>query len=109
MRQVILACVFGLCSVGHAFAQTIAYQSVKIHPGDVINFHGGDFTTGGFLEYGHSALYLGLDPQTRERVFLDFTASETWGGGAPKKNERAFIGRILPEREFLMASAATHA
>lgn len=81
-------------------ADSVTYQGVTLQPGDVVNFYGGIFTTGGFLTYGHSALYLGIDPQTNERSFLDFTTS--------KANERAFVGRILPEREFLATSAKYH-
>lgn len=110
MKQVLVAIVLTILGVHGAFAQnqTVTYQGVTLQPGDVINFYGGIFTTGGFLTYGHSALYLGVDPQTNQRVFLDFTTTEKYYGGPAKKPERAFVGRILSEKEFWVASARSH-
>jgi hypothetical protein len=91
-----------------AFGQTATYQGATLQPGDVINFIGGVVTTGHFLTYGHTALYLGVDPQTGHRSFLDF--SVTKGGpieivfGTPQP----FVGRILTEREFLTYNARYH-
>jgi hypothetical protein len=79
----------------------ITYQGVTLRPGDIVNFYGGMFTKGPSpLTYGHSALYLGVDPQTGQRSFLDFTTS--------KERERPYLGRILPEMEFLTVSAKAH-
>jgi hypothetical protein len=83
-------------------SQQITYQGVDIQPGDVINFLGGEFTEipGWKRTYGHSALYLGIDPQGGRRSFLDFHASQ--------KDERAFSGEILGELEFLTYNAKNH-
>jgi hypothetical protein len=79
----------------------ITYQGVTLRPGDIVNLYGGMFTRGpSSLTYGHSALYLGFDPQMGQRSFLDFTTS--------KDNERPYLGRILPEMEFLTVSSKEH-
>ncbi|MCU1264628.1 MAG: hypothetical protein JWM21_946 [Acidobacteria bacterium] len=110
MKKVLAAMVFAVMALHSAFGQnqTVTYQGVTLEPGDVINFYGGIFTTGGFLTYGHSALYLGVNPETKQRVFLDFATTEKYFGGPAKKAERAFVGRILPENDFWVASARGH-
>lgn len=100
MKLVIVVIVLTILATPFAYGQTPSYQGASIQPGDVINFHGGVFTTCGFLTYGHSALYLGVDPETGKHSFLDFTIS--------KVKQRAFVGRILPEKEFLTISAEHH-
>jgi hypothetical protein len=103
--------VFFILGIGELFAPStaraqesdlITYQGAEIKPGDVINFLGGEFTKvpGLNLTYGHSALYLGVDPQTGHRSFLDFHA------GTP--DERAFSGEILPELDFLTYNTKEH-
>jgi hypothetical protein len=108
MKQVLAVIVLAILGVRSGFGQPAVYQGTTLQPGDVINFVGGAATTGGFLTYGHSALYLGVDPQTGLRTFLDF--SVTKGGpleivfGTP----RPFVGRILTEREFLAYNTRYH-
>ena len=78
----------------------ISYQGVTIQPGDVINFHQGVFTTATILTYGHTALYLGRDDETREPTFLDFSSKLT------KLTEPGpYYGRIMAERRFLSYNA----
>ena len=54
-----------------AQTDSVTYQGVTLQPGDVINFLGGGATTFNFLKYGHSSLYLGVNPETGRRTFLD--------------------------------------
>lgn len=102
----------GLILSGPAAAQTsnsVNYQGIVLQPGDVINFQGGAATAFHFERYGHSALYLGVDPQTHQREFLDFTTTK--GGmteyvlGSPQP----FYGRILNEKNFFTANLKSHA
>src|ERR1700683_4338460 len=80
--------LIGPCTARAQESELITYQGVEIHPGDVITFHGGEFTKipGLNLKYGHSALYLGIDPQKGHRSFLDFHAVTP--------DERAFSGEV---------------
>jgi|GEM_PF-6772620 len=109
MRQATFLTLLALLVAPFGFGQTITYLGIEIQPGDVFTFQGGVFTVDQrYLTYGHSALYLGLNPEMGQRSFLDFTATEEYLGGESKKDERAFVGRILSEREFLEASAKSH-
>lgn len=88
---------------------TATYQGVVIRPGDIINLQGGKATVFNYWRYGHSALYLGVDPQTQQRTFLDFTTTK--GEGVAKYifgTAQPFFGRLLNEREFLTASLEAH-
>jgi hypothetical protein len=86
---------------GRAQNDRITYQGVEIRPGDVINLHGGLATViGPALTYGHSALYLGIDPETRQRTFLDYTTT--------KDPAKPFLGRILLEEDFIVESMKEH-
>lgn len=76
------------------------YAGLFLQPGDVVDFPDGALKKLHLLDYGHTAMFLGVDPQTGQRSFLDFTTS--------KSDERAFEGRILPEKEFLQRSAENH-
>ena len=106
------AAVLGLLLSDASPAQSnndsVTYQGVRLQPGDVINFLGGGATTGGLLTYGHTGLYLGIDPQTRQQTFLDFSTTK----GGPIElvfgTARAFRGRILSEREFLDYNGRYH-
>jgi hypothetical protein len=85
-----------------------SYQGVAVLPGDVINFLGGAFTTLHYLDYGHTGLYLGVDPENHQRTFLDFTWAK---GDITEKilgSPQPFFGRLLGEREFLNANANFH-
>jgi hypothetical protein len=84
---------------GQEPSDRISYQGVTIQPGDVINWHKGMFTTGAFLAYGHTSLYLGRDEKTKEPTFLDFS---------PPAHMAPFLGPIVPEREFLAYNAKNH-
>lgn len=89
-------------------SEQIRYQGVTIQPGDVITFHGGGATTGHLLVYGHASLFLGIDPQTGKRTFLDFSTTK---GGATQivfGTSRPFNGRILGEQEFLSYNGKYH-
>lgn len=98
----------------------ISYQGVEIKPGDVIDFRGGWVTTTSvvvagaigrltpvnpikILTYGHTGLYLGIDPETGKRTFLDFTT--IW---EPKEPQMHFGGRILTEESFLTVNSNQH-
>jgi hypothetical protein len=78
------------------------WHGTEIEPGDVINFLGGMFTIAGYPRYGHTALYLGRDPQTGVATFLGFERT------VEQDKTRAFYGRILGEKEFLQKSAEWH-
>lgn len=96
-------------------ADTLTYQGVTLQPGDVIDFLGGGVTKGGFLVYGHAGLYLGVDLQTHQKMFLDFTITKYDSGiaqpGFPlpdNHDPKPFFGRILNETDFLTENARSH-
>lgn len=101
MKQVLVAILLGILVAPSAFGQMGIYQGVPLQAGDVINFTKGPFTTAHVQTYGHTALYLGVDPQTGKPTFLDFSITK----GDPA---RAFRGRILAEQEFLTYNAKSH-
>jgi hypothetical protein len=88
----------------------VTYEGLTLHPGDVINFLGGGATIGNFEKYGHSALYLGVSPETHERTFLDFTTEKEGLGDWLLRHGSAqpFFGRLLAETDFLNANARWH-
>jgi hypothetical protein len=106
----LLATMFA-CQVYAALKQDqTSYQGVNIYPGDVINLRGGLVTTlsGKSLTYGHTALYLGIDPQNGQRRFFDFTTNKDAALLGGSTSGRPFLGRILDEKEFLTVSAQEH-
>jgi len=110
--SILLNALMTLSLAPAAVAQTdsVTYQGVTLQPGDVVNFLGGGATTFNFLKYGHSSLYLGTDPETKQRTFLDFTTEKVdfgeWilGGGTPQP----FYGRLLSETNFLNVNSHWH-
>jgi hypothetical protein len=110
--SILLNTLIILCQAPAVVAQTdsVTYQGVTLQPGDVVNFLGGGATTFNFLKYGHSSLYLGVNPETKQRTFLDFTTEKVdfgeWilGGGTPQP----FYGRLLNETNFLNVNSHWH-
>lgn len=50
----------------------ILLRNTELQPGDVINFKSGWGAFLGIGEYGHTAMYLGIDPDRgQEKVFLE--------------------------------------
>jgi len=106
-----------VCAASGAHAQrygaegTLQWQGVAIKPGDVINFQGGAVTsaTAHFLTYGHSALYLGVNPENGQPSFLDFTTTKGGAQAFAFGSAQPFSGRIIVEVEFLAANAEAHA
>lgn len=101
--------VLGL--LGPALAQaadTVSYQGVTLQPGDVINFLGGGATSGNLLVYGHTGMYIGTDPQTKQKSFLDFSTTKGGPTNLVFGSPRAFGGRILTEVEFLSYNGKYH-
>ena len=77
--------------------QNLVIQNVILEPGDVISFLGG----GGSAvipgdTYGHTGMYLGVDPVTNEKVFLDFTTDK----------EGPYRGRISGAKKFLSENSS---
>ncbi|MFZ2031036.1 MAG: hypothetical protein WAU68_12050 [Vitreimonas sp.] len=103
--------VLGVLSGRGADAQTDnspTYGGVTLRPGDVIDFLGGVVTTLDFQRYGHAALYMGVDPSTGQRTFLDFSTTK---GGIVEHifgSSRPFYGRILNENDFLRWNLQSH-
>ena len=95
MKRLIAVMILAILSVSFAFGQTVTYQGVTLEPGDVINFHKGPVTAGNLISYGHSGMYLGMDPLTGKQTFLDFNI----GNGEH---------RLPSEREFLNNNAELH-
>jgi hypothetical protein len=97
-----LMTVISLVLEPSALAQDrITIQQATLEPGDVINFTGGGATLGGIRKYGHTGLYLGIDPVTKKPAFLDFTTDSTKGGTLLHKSNKAFNSKILGLEEFL--------
>lgn len=97
--------------LGPALAQpadTVTYQGATLQPGDVINFLGGGATSGNFLVYGHTGMYIGTDPQTKQKSFLDFSTTKGGPTNLVFGSPQAFGGRILTEGEFLNYNAKYH-
>jgi hypothetical protein len=85
---------------GAELSDAPTYQGISILPGDVIDLHGGMFTTKGYQAHGHSAIYLGRDDATGQPMFLDFQLRS----GDAKHS----YGRIVSEEEFLRTSRENH-
>ena len=97
MKNLFSAIVLAFLWVSFAFGQTLTYQGVMLKPGDVINFHEGNVVrySGKLVSYGHSAMYLGKNPNTGKQCFLDFNIDNK--------------GRRIPsEQEFLTTNARHH-
>jgi hypothetical protein len=95
MKQFFPAIILAIWVATFAFSQTITYQGATLHPGDVINFHKGPVTTGDFISYGHSGMYLGMDPHTGNQSFLDFNIGNSGH-------------RLISEWEFLNRNSRLH-
>jgi hypothetical protein len=124
--------LFAPCSARAQASEYPNYQGVEIHPGDVINFNGGFVTTTsqilravngeithmqgpiGSVKYGHSAMYIGINPENGKRTYLDFTTTkepQLYRNGSITPTEGSllpFVGRILPEEAFLTANSTSH-
>lgn len=91
-----LAAVFLPTSAFSKESQNLRILTItELQPGDLINFSGGWGAFLGAGEFGHTGMYLGKNPKTGEKVFLDFTTSKK----GRKKTE--FHGRISSAEEFL--------
>jgi hypothetical protein len=123
---------FAPCTARPQASEYPNYQGVEIHPGDVINFNGGWVTTAsqivggavgeithqpphvGSVTYGHTAMYIGINPENGKRTYLDFTTTKEPqiyrnGGITPTVGSLLpFVGRILSEEAFLTANSTQH-
>jgi hypothetical protein len=101
----------GSLLANRAAAQTsdsITYQGITLRPGDVIDFLGGAATTLNYQQYGHASLYLGVDAQTDQRVFLDFSTTKGSLAEHVQGTPQPFFGRILGESAFLRWNLQSH-
>jgi hypothetical protein len=109
MKKLFVVIILAFFAAPLAFGQNLIYGGVTLQPGDVINLYGGPVTSipvtpkslspiPDARKYGHTAMYVGLDPATKKPSFLCFTTrKEGW-------EAKAFGGRILTEKEFLSAN-----
>lgn len=87
----------------------LQYGPVTLESGDIISFHQGGATLGGYgLTHGHSSMYLGFDSERRQQIFLDFSTTKDGLKEMFLGSPHAFAGRIMSERDFLTYNFRWH-